>query len=428
MPKVSVIVPVYNVEKYLWKCINSIMSQTLYDIEIICIDDGSTDDSGKILDEAAKIDSRVKVIHKENAGYGAAMNCGLEIARGEYIGIVESDDYILSNMFEVLYKTAANNNLDMIKSDAYYWIEKENFLSRFHTTFLDPFYDKVLDSLDRNYFFEFYMNIWTGIYKKSFLTDNEIKFNESPGASYQDNGFWMQTCIYANRAMWLNRAFYYYRQDNPEASVKSKGKVMAMAKEYEYLEELLKERGHDKYLPYCYTWKMIRYRGTFYRIADEMKREFCEQIKQDYDRYSPYISSLVYLNDFFVPLIRNSDETTNTIIKRKNDIYNHLSSAKDIVIYGAGIHAQTIVRILFNEGYAEKIVCFAVTSDLKTKKIGNKNIVLLETAAEIYKDALYIIAVNKMSVAHREMLETLKGFHISNYIDGTDIEANIYAV
>ena len=250
MPKISVIVPIYNVEKYLQQCLDSILVQSLQDLEIICIDDGSTDNSVNILDEISVKDSRVKVVHKENAGYGAAMNVGLDMATGEYVGIVESDDYVLPQMYETLYAVAVENDLDMVKSDAYYWLEKENFLSRIHTKSLDSYYDRVLDSLDRNYFFEFYMNIWTGIYKKSFLDENMIRFHESPGASYQDNGFWMLTCIYASRAMWINKAFYYYRQDNPMASVRDRGKIMAMTKEYEYIEDFLKKQGHEKYLPF----------------------------------------------------------------------------------------------------------------------------------------------------------------------------------
>ena len=102
MAKVSIIVPTYNVENYLVECLESIVNQTLKDIEIICIDDGSTDNSGKILDEYAQKDSRIKVIHKENAGYGKAMNLGLDNATGEYIGFVDSDDFV----GEDTYKTS----------------------------------------------------------------------------------------------------------------------------------------------------------------------------------------------------------------------------------------------------------------------------------------------------------------------------------
>ena len=252
MPKVSIIIPVYNVEKYLSKCLESVLVQTLEDIEIICVNDGSTDGSGEILDQYVAQDRRVKVLHQVNAGYGAAMNTGLEAASGKYIGIVESDDIIMPGMYETLYASAVQDDLDLVKSDAIYWIEGAEYFRRVHSQWLDEFYDRVLGDDDRNLFFDFFMNIWTGIYKRQFLLDHNIRFHESPGASYQDNGFWMQTLLYCKSAKWLSQAFYWYRQDNPEASVKSKSKMMAMAEEYEFLARRLQEKKEYELLSYCY--------------------------------------------------------------------------------------------------------------------------------------------------------------------------------
>lgn len=191
--KISVIVPVYNAEKYLVQCLDSILAQTLEEIEVICVDDGSADDSGTILDQYALKDERVKVLHRENQGYGSAMNVGLDAATGEYIGIVESDDCILPEMYGTLYKEADAENLDLIKSDAFFWYETIGYKKSTHSACLDRYYDRILGDLDRNIFFDFFMNIWTGIYKREFLISENIRFHESPGASYQDNGFWIQT-------------------------------------------------------------------------------------------------------------------------------------------------------------------------------------------------------------------------------------------
>ena len=111
--KISIIVPVYNVEKYLKECIESILSQTYKNIEIILIDDGSTDNSGKICDEYLKKDSRVKVIHKENGGLSDARNTGIEIASGKYIGFVDSDDYIAKDMYDFLYQNIKRENAEI---------------------------------------------------------------------------------------------------------------------------------------------------------------------------------------------------------------------------------------------------------------------------------------------------------------------------
>ena len=106
MPKVSILVPTYNVSQYLDECMQSLIRQTLKDIEIICINDGSTDNSLEILKSYAAKDNRIKIIDKENGGYGIAMNMGLEQATGEYVGILEPDDYVKLNMYETLYNIA----------------------------------------------------------------------------------------------------------------------------------------------------------------------------------------------------------------------------------------------------------------------------------------------------------------------------------
>lgn len=111
---ISIIVPIYNVDKYLERCLNSILSQTYHDIQAILIDDGSTDSSGLICDQYAKLDKRIKVIHKKNGGISSARNVGLRLASGEYIGFVDSDDYIDSEMFELLYKRSVETSADIV--------------------------------------------------------------------------------------------------------------------------------------------------------------------------------------------------------------------------------------------------------------------------------------------------------------------------
>lgn len=119
---VSILVPIYNVERYLEKCLNSLISQTLKNIEIICINDGSTDNSLAIIKKYAQKDSRIVIINKKNTGYGDSMNQGLKRAKGEYIGIVESDDFVDKKMFEVLYNMALQYKADIVKSSFYqYW-------------------------------------------------------------------------------------------------------------------------------------------------------------------------------------------------------------------------------------------------------------------------------------------------------------------
>ncbi len=219
--KISIIVPVYNVENYLKECLDSLVQQTLKEIEIICVNDGSKDDSLKILLDYAKEDDRVRVIDKENAGYGHAMNIGLDNAVGEYIGIVEPDDYIKLNMCKRLYKIAKKKDLDFIKADFYRFRGegKNKELIYNHLTDNRNYYNRVLNPQQNKALFNLIMNTWSGIYKKSFLDHYTIRHHESPGASYQDTGFWFQTFCYATRVYFLDEPFYMNRRDNPNSSV-----------------------------------------------------------------------------------------------------------------------------------------------------------------------------------------------------------------
>ena len=426
MVKVSVIVPVYNAEKYLAQCLDSILAQTLKEIEVVCVDDGSADDSGVILDQYALQDERVKVLHRENRGYGAAMNAGVDVAIGEYVGIVESDDRILPEMYWTLYEEAESENLDVVKSDAFFWYENIGYQRKIHSAYLEPYYDRTLGDIDRNIFFDFYMNIWTGIYKREFLVCKNIRFHESPGASYQDNGFWFQTLVYCKKAKWLSRAFYLYRQDNEDSSVKSRDKVLAMTKEYEYIEELLLKKKDYQYLPYCYYYKLLRHRGNFLRIADEHKKEFCKQIQRDYTKYKSYIKGFVGLEKWLQQIILDPDKFCDNAIKAKHEISERLRQAKSLIIYGAGHHGDRVFRGLVNEAYHDAISCFAITQDSIESWTAGKQILKIDDAVKKYPEALVIIAVIRGSGMYMQMAQRLSELGIHEYMDGSDIEENFY--
>lgn len=286
MPKVSIIVPTYNVEQYLEQCMDSIINQTLEDIEIICVDDGSTDNSGKILDEYAAKDSRIKVIHKENGGYGKAMNVGLDSATGEYIGIVEPDDYIKLNMYEDLYKIAHEKNLDLIKADFHrFTSEKEDMELGYNA--LDQtgeFYWQIINPKINQRPFEFTMNTWSGIYKRDFIKKNNIRHNETPGASFQDNGFWFQTFIFAEKIFFVNKPYYMKRRDNPNSSVKNREKVYAMKHEYDFIYKILEKHRDLKeiFIKEYYKAKYNNYIFTILRIDKKFRKEFNQVFYEDF--------------------------------------------------------------------------------------------------------------------------------------------------
>jgi glycosyltransferase involved in cell wall biosynthesis len=426
MAKVSVIVPVYNEEKYLAECMDSILAQSLADIEIICVDDGSTDDSRKILDEYAVKDTRIKVLHRSNTGYGATMNAGLDMAKGEYIGIVESDDCVEPEMYEVLYRQAKKENLDIVKSDAFYWMESIGYLEKIHASGLDNYYDRVLCNDDRNRFFDFLMNIWTGIYRHEFLLENNIRFNETPGASYQDNGFWIQTLTFCKRAMWISRAFYKYRQDNPMSSVKRRDKLMDMTKEYEYVAQIMINRHNWQGVYYSNYFRMYRHRGTFLRIADEYKEEFADFVRKDYEIYKEFILNNGYLLNWCRQLYDNPQKVSCDVVQTKRYICDKLQNAESIIIYGAKRVGHIVLKGLYNEGFYNKIFCFAVSKNPQSDLIANKEVMLIQDAVRKVPNPTVIVAVTRGTASYVQMVATLHSLGVFDFIDGTDFEDNYY--
>ena len=288
MPKVSILIPIYNVEKYLKICLESVVHQTLRDIEIICINDGSTDSSPAILREFADKEPRIIVIDKENSGYGASMNLGIKTATGEYIGIVEPDDFVSLNMFEVLYEKAAALQLDFIKAD-YYTFRENSFGD------LDMVYNK-LSKKPENYntvfnpsaeprTLRYKMHTWAGIYKRDFIRQYNICHNESPGASFQDNGFWFQTFIYAGRAMIVDKPLYHYRSDNPNSSVNDPQKVFCINGEYDFIKQILM-RDADIWERFRGMYWYRKYDGYIHRldkIADEYRLSFLRRFSNEFN-------------------------------------------------------------------------------------------------------------------------------------------------
>ena len=172
-PSITILVPIYNVEKYLRMCLDSIVSQTFRDLEIILINDGSTDGSKSIIDEYSEKDPRIIIIDKANSGYGSSMNIGLSKASGKYIGIVEPDDWIEPDMFESLYEESERNKLDVCRSEFFFHSEKKGDV---RTRTEDVPHDQVIRPADHGSVFFQKPSIWANLYLRSFLIDNGIRF------------------------------------------------------------------------------------------------------------------------------------------------------------------------------------------------------------------------------------------------------------
>lgn len=292
MPKVSVIVPIYNVEQYLDEALRSLSRQTLDDMEFVLVNDGSKDSSLEIMKRWAADDPRFVIIDKENGGYGKAMNVGLDRATGEYIGILEPDDFVLLDMFEDLYKVAHENDLDFVKADFFRFTTNDESgdmnLYYNHLDKSDSYYGRVVNPSMDPVLTKFIMNTWSGIYKRSFLNDNNIRHHETPGASFQDNGFFWLTFVYAKRAMFIRRPYYMNRRDNPNSSVNNRGKVYAMNQEYDYIRHQIRRRlgpeVWDRFKYYFFLKRFHNYMFTYQRIAPEFYTEYSVRIGEEFKR------------------------------------------------------------------------------------------------------------------------------------------------
>ena len=278
MKKVSVLVPIYNVAKYLPECLESLKQQTLKEIEFILLNDGSTDESPKIIQNFAKGDSRFVVIDKGNSGYGDSMNRGLAKVKGEYIGILESDDFAEPDMFEKLYKLAKKYDADVVRSNYFY-----------HTEQGDTVHESIKNqpaaaSLEKNHDILFEEPaIWSGLYRRSFLMDNDIQFLSTPGASYQDTSFNIKALSMASKIAYTKKAYLHYRTDNSSSSVKSKAKLEAVKKEYAEIDRFFTEKkiGEDIHKAEQAA-KFGAYHWNFQRVSGDLAKDFLKTIKQEF--------------------------------------------------------------------------------------------------------------------------------------------------
>lgn len=285
-PKVSVIVPVYNNQEYVITCMNSLVSQTLRDIQIICINDGSTDNSSAVLHSYADKDPRVVVVDKENGGYGVGINTGLDLAQGKYVTILESDDFADLDMLETLYNYAEAFNLEVVRANFYlYWAKK---IKNDHLLEIFGYHecDRVIDPSIRDNQHCFYAQpaLWSAIYRTDFIRNNKLRLLETPGAAYQDTAFNFKIWACAKRIMFVHKPFVHYRQDNEASSINNPGKVNNICLEYAEIRRWLREDRpdlHDSLAPVATKMMCDAYTWNTGRVAEEFRVPFAEQFGKE---------------------------------------------------------------------------------------------------------------------------------------------------
>lgn len=223
---VSVVIPVYNTANYLAECLDSVLAQTHRNIEVIVVNDGSTDGSLEIMRDYEARDERLRVIDKPNGGYGHSVNRGLSEVRGEYVSIIEPDDLIDVRMYEELLAVSGygtKDAVDIVKGSyweyfapagANPWVDAPNLMNCMPR---QPMRFKLTEHWEVLYH---HPSIWSAIYRRDFLVDKGIRMIEPKGAGWADNPFFFETLLQASTMVWVPTPYYYYRQDNPNASSK----------------------------------------------------------------------------------------------------------------------------------------------------------------------------------------------------------------
>jgi len=281
-PKVSIIVPVYNAEKYLERCINSLKNQTLSDIEIILVDDNSTDSSLEICQRKQSDDLRIKLIHKQNEGAGMARNAALDIAKGKYIGFVDADDYVDKDMFKFLYEKAEKYNSCLVMSGVLYvdgtifskdgQCEKKSYfnkdthfetkeeLKKLRMGIIGATYDDEDDS-------KYGMSIWKNLFKTEIIKENNIYFRSEREILSEDALFMIDYISCIKKATGISEAFYNYCRNGD--SISKSYKEDRFEKSLVFVQEVTKR--FEKEID------ILEYKSYIDRFWQAMCRVICSQ-------------------------------------------------------------------------------------------------------------------------------------------------------
>ncbi|MGL6298353.1 MAG: glycosyltransferase [Methanobacteriaceae archaeon] len=338
MTKVSIIVPVYNTENYLRQCLNSIVNQTIEDIEIICVNDGSTDNSLTILKEYANNDSRIKIFCQENKGLGAARNTGMKYAMGEYLSFIDSDDWIESDTYEVLYNDAKNNNLDIVM------FQLINFNNETNKYYEDSIYniDCINDDLFEqgifsykdvdDVFFTITVSSCNKLYNKTFLDNINVKFQE--GLVFEDHPFFFQTFLKAKKVKVVRKHFYNRRRREGSLVQNEGEKFSDIIISADFVLNAFKE--NDLYVKY--ESKLINRKigmiKEFYDKTDKIyKDDFFNLIKvnfndiKDLENFDTIFEALDHVHQSFYENVMNSNSFKEFDLNKKVSHLNKKSKS-----------------------------------------------------------------------------------------------------
>ncbi|MBQ9610040.1 MAG: glycosyltransferase [Lachnospiraceae bacterium] len=350
-PLITIIMPSLNVADYIEECLNSVCNQTLKDIEILCIDAKSDDGTMEIISRFADEDSRVRLILSEKRSYGYQVNLGLSIAKGTYVAILETDDYVEYDMYERLYEATEEEQYDYVKCDyKAYWTQKDG--ERL-------FYNRKSMSDKKSYGQQIYPTdtlqlslddwfLWNGIYRKAFLDKYNIHLQETPGAAYQDIGFLCQINMFAKKACYIDNALYCYCLDRDGASSNS-GKGLRYAYgEYNNILQHPKVKQNKAAERNIYIRMSKSVSSIIDNTMDGNAALGDEDVKLmfewfgrrlEYAGNEGYISQEIIGREFWenINLLRGPyEEFVNAVVDRNKALSEFVENHKNIFIFGCG--------------------------------------------------------------------------------------------
>ena len=294
MPKVSIIIPVYNVEKYLYQCLESVQKQTLKDIEVIVVDDGSPDESYKVYQEFEKRDSRFKTIRKENGGVSRARNTGLESATGEYVLFIDSDDWMTEDACEILYSEAVNKKADMVIADTYMSFDdgKNEYVHVFDSDFITSdasqikAYQKAIIAFPYNHRpYGGRCTIptglggpWNKLVRRDLVMENEIRFDPYVNGMFDDCLYSLHVLANAKKISYVAKPVYYYRMVGTSLLHKYRMNMLETNSHiFERIEDFMKETGEEEFFKPAFDFyvcrRLIESMGAYF-FADENPQKF----------------------------------------------------------------------------------------------------------------------------------------------------------
>lgn len=416
--KVSVLIYVLNDVSHIEACINSVINQSLKEIEILMIDGGSTDGTLEILKKFSEKDNRVRLINCAS-GVGLQFNTGLKAARGKYIGICESDDYLAADMYERQYVAAEKNQLDVLKANVNRFCQLDNKEIIFPYAFSrdDAIYDRVLYPQNDMTFIKLGVNgFWSGLYRRDFLMKQNIYMNETKGASYQDISISFLAATKAERAMVMKEAFYHYRMDNPNSSINNPNKISILIEEYKLLRQRLCQEGlFEKYQEVYFAWKISGHLWFYDNLSKEMKQiyvplmyqDLMEELEQNQFRGSELSAE----EKSILEKSRQSEQTLKSYLEQSDAVkeeagerLSKISDESNIVIFSSGNLGEIVHQYL--NALGKQVVAFADNNQKLWGSMKNQLLILEPKAAcAKYPDAIYVVA---NAFYYREIMEQLR--------------------